>query len=268
LTNKAWAEESTTENAIKRQNSISINLKSLSYISYSTIKPSYPFKIGYPSFDSNAMGFDLNFQFSPKQLQHNISINAIFPSRITSNNGTGNNYLINENESSYNRYESKYYFFDKLWSFYNIELLYGFSSSVLYENRILHFLSSDIIEQEDINFGIGPVLGIEWNFWKLFTFNAEGHYLVFLPYTCYGRYSYESALLENRKDNYFPVTYKSVWDLSINSRINNKLFINTGYRNTSQIGYGNSKNSIIMSNIITSKMDKLNEIYLGIVLGF
>ncbi|MBS4014600.1 MAG: hypothetical protein KGZ97_12735 [Bacteroidetes bacterium] len=257
------------ENAVESEDinnyrSFSIHFKKLEYASYSTIKPDFPFIIGYPSFNSNALGLDVNYSFKPKKLIHNFSINAILPSRITSDNGTGNNYLINIDKSSYNRYETRYYFLNKLWNIYNVNFFYGFSSSALYENRILHFLSDDLIRQEDINFGIGPVLSLNWRFLKLFTLNAEGHYLIFLPYTCYGRYSFDNNITETRVDNYYPVTYKSFWDISLDAKIFKTTSLSAGYRNTSQIGYGNSKNSIIINNIITSKMDRLNEIYLGI----
>ncbi len=249
---------------LSEEKNLSVHIKSLEYASYSTIKPDFPFIIGYPSFNSNALGLDINYSFKPKKLIHNFSINAIIPSKITSDNGTGNNYLIKEKESSYNRYETRYYFLDQLWKFYNIKLFYGFSSSALYENRILNFMSDDIIKQQDINFGIGPVLSLKWSFLKILSLNAEGHYLIFLPYTCYGRYSFENNAIETRVDNYYPVTYKSLWDISLDANIFKKTSFSAGYRNTSQIGYGNSKNSIIINNIITSKMDRLNEFYFGI----
>ena len=247
------------------KSAVSLNIKNLTYSSYSTIKPSFPFIIGYPSFNSNSIGLDLGYAFSTKKLNHNFSFNAILPSSIKSDNGTGINFLINSPASTYSRIEARYNFFDDLYNLYNIHLKYGFTSSVLYENRKLVFLSDDITRQSDINFGIGPVLGMEVPLWKVLKVKAEGHFLIFLPYTCYGIHTFENAESEIRKDSYYPISYKSLWHLFLEGEVTSFLSLNAGYRRTNQIGYGNSKNSILLNEIVTSKMDRLNEAFIGII---
>ncbi|MFO8067193.1 MAG: hypothetical protein R6U11_06395, partial [Bacteroidales bacterium] len=89
---------------------------------------------------------------------------------------------------------------------------------------------------------------------------------VYLPYTCYGDYSFESADYQSRTDKYHPIMYKTLWQLTLDQRIKDNIFIHAGYRNTNQNGYGNSKNSLMLSNVIVSKIDRINELFLGMTI--
>ncbi len=132
------------------------------------------------------------------------------------------------------------------------------------ETRYLKFKSDDVIKQSDINFGIGIALGAQCKIWKMFSANIEGHFLLFMPYTCYGRHSFENIDMADQKDSYHPITYKAIWDMSVEGKLNKAISVRSGYRRTNQIGYGNSKNSFVLNYIITSKMDRINEFFLGV----
>lgn len=254
------------KNNVIEERKINLAFNYFSYISYSPTKPTFPFEKGYPSFNTNTAGISFNYFLKIKKIKHYLGINAILPSKITSDNGLGTNYLLRTSESKYNRGEFNYYLYDELYKINSLHFLYGFSASVFYENRKLFFNSEDIIQQQDLNLGIGPTLGIEWDINNFLIFKAEGHLLVYLPYTCYGDYSFESAEYQSRTDKYHPIMYKTLWQLTLDQRIKDNIFIHAGYRNTNQNGYGNSKNSLMLSNVIVSKIDRINELFLGITI--
>ncbi len=249
-------------NSIVRKLNFSVNY--FSYISYSPVNQAFPFEKGYPSFNTNTAGLHLDYSFKRRKLMHHLNFSAILPSKITSDNGTGNNYLLKSSESRYNRLELKYYFFDSFYSIKNIDLLYGFTSSAFYENRNLFFKSGDIIRQQDINIGLGPTLGFKWSIIKSLILKAEGHFLIYLPYISYGDYSFESNNADNRTDKYHTIVYKTFWQLSLDQKIKENISLFAGYRNINQSGFGNSKNSLVLNNIIVSKMDIIREAFIGI----
>lgn len=242
------------------------NVRYYPYQSFSQTNPSFPFKIGYPTFLADVIAFEAQAQIAKKRFDHLFYLTYSIPSAVTSDNGLGSNILLRPAESSYSRLQMMYNLNLPLFSAGKLEARYGGTASLLYEERGLTFNSGRVDSQWDIGAGIGPMFSIYYPLTPMLAIQAQGHFLFYVPYLSYGKLESQLAGNEPLVSDYYSFVYATCWDAHFQVNPRGDVQLRIGYRRNDQVGFGNSAPSFKVHEQVSYKLERFNEFYFGAVI--
>ena len=242
-----------------------LSLNYLNYRSFSQQKTNLKMHSGYPVLISNIPAASFHLHFNKSKSSHNIDWRINLPAGLTSDNGTGMNFLLNEDKSNYFRSSLGYRLTWPLLNFSWLELRHGFVTGLQFEKRKLTYLSGSIEKTTDINAYLGPALKAEIPVNRNIGFfgNFDGQF--YLPYLNYGKiksYNYLGSLTYS--DHYFGFYYQARFIAGLNFFLENTRKISLGIEKNDIVGFAGPSPSFKAENIIHYKLDRLLGIFLSV----
>jgi hypothetical protein len=252
--------------AVPREYFLGFNVRYYPYQSFSQTKPSIPMKGGYPSFLADVVAFELQGELTGGRLEHYFQATYSLPSDVTSDNGFGSNVLLRPRSSEFSRFQFLYFFRLPLFSWGQLDASHGLSATVLYESRELTFTSGIRESQWDVNPGLGPNLSFTLPLGGMVDFVGQGHFLFYIPYMSYGEWESQAPNQEAVFSRYYSFIYAAHWDLQFRVNPGRPFQLQLGYRKTDQVGFGNSRPSFSLDEMVTYKLERFHEFYFGAVI--
>jgi hypothetical protein len=214
---------------------------------------------GYPVFITQTPGFSAGFFKTGRKRMHELSLSALLPSQISSDNGTGINYIINEKTSLYSRSSLNYDLWMHLIRRERFSTYYGISTGLLHEFRRLSYKSGVIENANDISLYLGPELKVNYcPLPRCITegiFNARFH----IPWLNYG---VKNKTCPEESDSYTShyrsLIYETIFTLKAGYRISRKYSISLVYMKQDLVGYGSHTASFHSRSVIHYKLDRIH----------
>ena len=258
--------ESRPDYVAPREFFVGANIRYYPYQSFSQTKPSIPMKAGYPSFLADVVAFELHAEILGRQMEHFLQATYSVPADVTSDNGFGSNVLLRPRSSEYSRFQFLYFFRLPLFTLGRFDASHGLSATMLYESRQLEFNSGIRESQWDINPGLGPNLSFTAPLGRLVSLQGQGHFLFYIPYMSYGELESQAPNQEAVFSRYYSFIYAAHWDLQLRVNPGRPFQLQLGYRKTDQVGFGNSRPSFSVDEVVTYKLERFHEFYFGAVI--
>ncbi len=242
-----------------------ISLNYLNYRSFSQQKTDLKMHSGYPLFTSAIPAASVHLNLNKGVSIHNIDWRISLPVTLTSDNGTGMNFLLKEDNSNYFRSSLGYRLTWPLLNFSWLEIRHGFATGLQFEKRKLTYLSESIEKTTDINAYLGPSLVAEVPVNRNIGFfgNFDGQF--YLPYLNYGKIeSYNSLGSITYSKHYFGFYYQASFIAGLNFFLENTRKISLGVEKNDIVGFAGPSPSFKAENIIHYKLDRLLGIFLSV----
>ncbi len=241
-----------------------VDIKYYPYQSFSRTNPDFPYRGGYPIFLADMISLDLRLELQGDRTAHFFRLGWAPSSNVTSDNGFGNNFLLNASKSTFYRLQLEYFFQIPFISLSGFDAYYGFSSMLLYEKRNLTFVSGSRQNQWDFGPGIGPHLSFDLVLSPFATLKTGGHFLVFLPYVSMGRHESVNRDGVVSTTKYFPFTLSTLLNATLQFQTQETFRLEMGYRLTDQVGFGNPTPSFSPDEMVTYKLERFHEFFIGL----
>lgn len=225
------AENSSDDRSIQ----VGISLKYLDHSSFTFLYPSIPVRVGLPIFSTSSMIINMFSKIKYERREHLFNISVSLPARVTSNNGTGRNYILDTDNSSQWRAYFEYNYVTPLYHRRRAHFNYGFAPVIFYETNKMTYLSGHQNKWRDLHIGIGPVLQFRYKLNALFNLASSYKGVVFIPFISRRWYESinESAIVFSSV--YKPMVYKSVLNISFDWDRGDGI-VSFGYRRIHTIG--------------------------------
>lgn len=218
---------------------------------------------GYPSFKTVHHTLTLDWEFRDEDLERSFWFQLGFPAGVTSDDGLGQNVFVDTSQSRYQHIDAGYRFLKTNWTVGNWHLRSGMAASLFYESRTITYLSGQTESKWDINPGLGPIVGIEFEVNPRVSLYGEYEAQFYLPYISFGQYSSTNETAQTFNCQYRPFTYADrmevgvAWSFSENDRLS------LGYRRSGRVGYGGRAPSLSMTDIVTNRLDWNGSFFVG-----
>jgi len=227
-----------------------------------------PVSIGYPFFHSTPIELDIFSILKTERREHLLKLSVTIPSRITSDSGTGSNYILDADNSNYLRIMLEYNYLLRLLNWNKGALMYGIAPAILYEHKILTYISGQKITRWDLNMGIGPSIVINYQVFPRIELTGQFRGLIFPLYTSFGRYKSVSEGGHVFSSNYRPLTYIPSYGIIMKWKRKDSI-ISVGYSKSHQIS-GAKRNIDYYSSVpmLVVKIDRFHEFYISYSIKF
>jgi hypothetical protein len=238
---------------------IGVSAQWQSYESFSQQMTGFPMRAGYPVLKTQSFSLGLTYQDTKNQLQADVS----FPAAMTSDNGTGENLILNAEESHYLRAGLEYSHYFPLFRSGRFTGRHAFHAGILYEDRFLHYLSDRKESTQDLNAFIGPRLALHVDLpqqWEgFFCFDAR----FYPPFMNIGTLTdYSEINTPVFSTPYFAFYYQTVFHAGISRHFNERLALRIGVKRNDLVGFANSRLLFYPDDIVHFKLDRLYHAYI------
>jgi hypothetical protein len=235
------------------------------YRSYSQQKMGYPLRAGYPVVQAQGVALNGSFSFRKGPRVHTFSFFTTAPTKLSSDNGQGENFLLAESELSYYKAMLGYKLWLTLFDGDKISLKHNLSSGVLFEYRNLPFLSGTSEKTGDINLYLGPCFRATYDLnpqWQL-SVGFDAHF--YLPYFNYGSLSsFSDAGEKIYASSYRAFYYQTNFILGFRYAIDTDLGLRVAISKDDLVGFANRKPSFKVNDIIHHKLDRVFALTVGV----
>ncbi len=235
------------------------------YRAFSQQKPEIKMHTGYPVIIGNMPAVSFHYGFSSGKKLHRFQWEIAKPFGLTSDNGTGRNLLLTENESNYFRSSLNYHL---TWPLFNrpwLKLRHGLASGLLFESRNIKYQSGSSEKTSDINLWFGPSVQVTipvnntLSFWG----NIDGRF--HLPWLNYGKLKmYDENETPVHENNYFAFYYQAVFKAGASYKLSGSKVISLGAEKNDIAGYAGPNRSFSAEGMNHYKLDRLLGFFLRV----
>jgi hypothetical protein len=245
------------------QQQFSVGLSYTHYVSFSQLKTSTPMHAGYPSFYATAPEIQGTWIWKRPRLTHHFRINTGLYSRLLSDDGLGNNELLDPDKSHLYSVFFQYYFLRNLFHLWKIHSRFGFSSGLLYENRQLDFKGSTQTKKAEMTTALGVILNGKYPVSRSFGISGQFNALFFIPYLSYGKYRMYDAGNEIFQSDFYTFAYNTIVKVGLSYQLGNRAILTAGYSQNNRFGFSNGHPSFVIDHLITYRMERLHQIFIA-----
>ena len=242
---------------------LSIGISYSRYASFSQLKANTPMHAGYPSFYAAAPEIQGTFIWKRPRLTHHFRINTGFYKGLRSDDGLGNNELLDPDKSHLYSVFFQYYFLRNLFQLWKIHTRFGFSSGLLYENRLLDFKGASQTKKAEMTTALGVILNGKYSFSRSFGITGQCNALFFIPYLSYGKYRMYDAGKEIYQSDFYSFAYNTIVKVGLSYQLNNRAVLTAGYSQNNRFGFSNGRPSFVIDHLITYRMERIHQIFIA-----
>jgi len=234
------------------------------YQSFSQQDNNFPMKAGYPAFVALHPTFRVGYHHFKGKSQHALQLRLSAPTCLDSENGSGDNLLLEKINSTYFRSGLDYRWSFPLFSFKRLQLRHAVLSGLLFEKRNLNYRSGANEKTVDINLYLGPGFALGYplsSAWRL-----EGRFdaRFYLPYFNYGKLktgSIDGETIINTA--YHGFYYQAIFRLGATYQTPQSGSMHFGIRKNDLVGFANRAPSFEVDDLVHFKLDRLLQLYLS-----
>lgn len=234
----------------------------INYRSFSQQKMDFPMKAGYPVLQSRIPAFGAWYRLFSSKAHHKMSMKATVPRQLLSNDGRGNNYLLQESGSSYFRLGLDYHLTYPLLDWKGLIVRHGLASGLLYENRDLMYLSGAREHTADINLYLGPGFYASYRLNSRLAFKGLFDGRFYLPWMNYGMLTAWNAegktVFAHRYRGFY---YQALLRVGVSYRLQQQGVVEAGVMKNDLVGFANRKPAFQVDELVHHKLDRLLHFY-------
>jgi len=237
------------------KNNWSLSIQYHNYNSYSQQKNDFPLIAGYPAIKGSSPNLALAKKITKERISHRFELEITCPTNLTSDNGTGHNYLLQSDKSNYFRTKLNYCCNFPLFKWECLETKHAIVAGILYENRKLTYLAGDKELSCDVNLYFGPGFKIKFPINSNCELKGEFNSHFYLPYLNYGKIEIQNSESSRvYSSNYHAFYYQTVLNLGIKYKVSNNESIHIGFRKEDTVGFANSRPLFYIDDMIHFKL--------------
>ncbi len=246
--------------------SMGLLLNYSSFTSRSITKNGFPLRSGFPIFFTGQAGtaFDVLMKRTSGRTEHRLILEYLFPSNMASDEGSGKETLLNRDGGNHTQATA---FYRGLWSLGAlgpVRIGGGFDAGLLYEYRMLEFISGRKNITWDLGTGVGPAAGLRYSPLERLSLSLDVSLRFFIPYGGAGH-------IENHapdgtivyEQDFSPFSYGTTVDLAAQWQFAPNWAAQAGFKRRELLALGTMK-PFVFSELLAFKADSYNEPYLGV----
>jgi hypothetical protein len=233
------------------------------YNAFSQKKNSRVMKMGYPVFEGMQFQIGGGISLPEKKAIHQLNLNILHLPIMNSDDGLGNNFLLQKNNSNMTSIQLEYQMQRSLFSYKGFELDYAPLAGLDFQIRNITYTSGAKEETTDFNFFIGMRSLSSYQISKRITLQAGFDSFFYIPYLNTGTLQKWNAQNEQiEKTNYHAFYYRTRFHTSVKYRTNKEKRVRLGYRNEKTVGFANSEPLFYIDELIHHRMDQYHNIFI------
>ena len=233
------------------------------YFLFSQVKSSLKMKAGYPVIMSRFPAVGMVYHNRRSKLFQELKISVSLPSDLSSDNGTGVNYLLQKESSTCFSSQIDYRLSFMLFRIKKLTARHGLVSGFHYENYRLHYLSGSYEKIRETGFYIGPGLQFVYHLSEIWMIETAFDGRFYIPYLSYGTLvSVDDQGVEIFSSGYRPFYYQSVFRAGVDYKIYDKGVIKAGIMRSDLLGFGCRKPLFNADSAVHYKIGRLLKVYI------
>ena len=234
------------------------------YQAFSQKKNSMVMKMGYPVFKESAFQLGGRIIWSGQKVMHHLNLDVSHLPTMTSDDGLGNNFLLQKNLSNLTSILLEHQMVRNLFSYQSFDMNIAPLAGLDFQRRNITYISNAREQTTDINlfFGIRTVPRFQIN--NALSIQAGFDSFFYLPYLNTGtlkKWDSQKNLVE--KSTYRAFYYRTRLHASIKYNTNNGKSFRLGYRNEKTVGFANRKPLFHVEELVHHRMNRYNNFFVG-----
>ena len=197
-----------------------------------------------------------------QRVKHHLNLGVLHLPTMTSDDGLGNNFLLQKNQSNLTSILLEHQMERTLFSYHSLDMNIAPLAGLDFQHRNITYRSETREQTTDINLFLGirtvPRLQIN-NVWSM---QAGFDSFFYLPYLNTGKlkkWNSEKNLVE--KSSYHAFYYRTRLHASVKYKMNNGKNFRLGYRNEKTVGFANSKPLFYIEKLIHHRMNRYQHFF-------
>jgi hypothetical protein len=232
------------------------------YQAFSQKKNSMVMKMGYPVFKGSAFQAGGKIIWSGQKIRHHLNLDVSHLPAMTSDDGLGNNFLLQKNQSNLTNILLEHQMERTLFNYRSLDLNLAPLAGLDFQRRNIIYMSNAREQTTDINLFVGIRTVPRFHINNALSIQAGFDSFFYLPYLNAGRlkkWDSQKNLVE--KSTYRAFYYRTRLHASIKYKMNNGKNFRLGYRNEKTVGFANSKPLFYIEKLIHHRMDRYNKFF-------
>ncbi|MGM0613646.1 MAG: hypothetical protein ACQESM_09070 [Bacteroidota bacterium] len=246
-------EKQDTLNDIRFRASAGLNF----YRAFSQKKNSMVMKMGYPVFKGAAFNAGGKIIWSGQKVKHHLNLDVSHLPTIISDDGLGNNFLLQKNKSHLTSILLEHQMERTLFNYQSLDMNIAPLAGLDFQHRNITYMRKTSEQTTDINLFIGIRTVPRFHINNALSIQAGFDSFFYLPYLNTGRLKkWDSKKNLVEKSTYHAFYYRTRLHASIKYKMNNGKNFRLGYRNEKTVGFANSKPLFYIEKLIHHRMDR------------
>lgn len=241
------------QNLLEKNSSWVLHAGFFQYNSYSQEKISFPMNMGYPVIYTSTSDFGVSYINREKKTWHKLGAEILMPSKLNSDNGSGQNLLLDRDNSRYFRFSLNYKASWKLFQTGSLRINHGAASGILSGYRKLTYKSNASEITSDWNLFLGPALEAFFIINDEWCLSGDFDARFYLPYLNRGTLkksdTYDNEIYSSAYSGFY---YQTLFGLSLAYR---KLMISLVKNDI--VGYASPEPGFKTENIVHFKLERI-----------
>ncbi len=233
------------------------------YEEFSQKKNSMVMKMGYPVFQGIQLEVGAGISLIGDNTVHHINLNFRNIPIISSNDGLGNNFLLQKDKSKMTSIQLEYQIQRNLYKNQAFEMDYAPIAGTDFQIRNLNYTSGAKEETSDINFFLGIRSLPSYQISNGITLQAGFDSFFYIPYLNKGtlkKWNAQNKQIE--ETTYHAFYYRTRLHASLKYMTNTGKRVRLGYRNEKTVGFANSKPLFYIDKLIHHRMNQYHKFFL------
>lgn len=251
-------EKQDKEKSIRFRVSAGINF----YQAFSQKKNSMVMKMGYPVFKGTAFKAGGKIIWSGQKIRHHLRLDIIYLPTMNSDDGLGNNFLLQKNQSNLTSILLEHQMERALFSYQSFDMSIAPLAGLDFQHRNITYMSKSREQTTDFNFFFGIRTAPHLHINKALSIQAGFDSFFYLPYLNTGILKkWDSQKNRVEKSTYRAFYYRTRLHASLRYKMNNGKCIRLGYRIEKTVGFANSKPLFYIEDLVHHRMDRYNKFF-------
>jgi len=233
------------------------------YKAFSQKKNSMVMKMGYPVFEGMQLQVGGGVSLTDNKAIHHLNLNILHIPVIHSDDGLGNNFLLQKSNSNMTSIRLEYQMQRNLFSYKAFKLDYAPLAGLDVRTRNLTYTSGSKEETSDFNFFFGIRSLPSYQISNGITLQAGFDSFFYIPYLNTGtlkKWNAQNKQIE--ETTYHAFYYRTRLHTSLKYMTNTGKRVRLGYRNEKTVGFANSEPLFYIDELIHHRMNQYHNIFL------
>lgn len=220
-------------------------------------------KMGYPVFKGSAFQVGGKIIWPGQKVMHNLNLDVSHLPTMISDDGLGNNFLLQKNQSKLTSIQLEHQMERTLISYQSLDMNIAPLAGLDFQMRNIVYTGNAREHTTDMNLFLGIRSVPRFYFNNTLSIQGGFDSFFYLPYLNTGmlkKWDSQKNLVE--KTIYRAFYYRTRFHASINYKMKDGKSLRLGYRNEKTVGFANGKPLFYIEKLVHHRMERYNTIFL------
>ena len=192
-----------------------------------------------------------------RKSKHHLNLGVLHLPTMTSDDGLGNNFLLQKNQSNLTSILLEHQMERTLFSYHSLDMNIAPLAGLDFQHINITYRSETREQTTDINLFLGIRTVPRFHINNVWSMQAGFDSFFYLPYLNTGRlkkWDSQKNLVE--KSSYQAFYYRTRFHASVKYKMSNGKNVRLGYRNEKTVGFANSKPLFYIEKLVHHRMDR------------